>query len=328
MKTIEELNDAIRAFQASRVLLTGIELDVFQAVGAGATSAEVAQLARTDPRATGVLLDALAALGLLSKQGDVYHNTEVAARHLTAGSPEDARGAFMHTTHLWQRWSSLTQSVRTGRPAQPPEEGEGPGAEDARTRAFISAMHRNALERAPHVMQVVDLDGVRRMLDLGGGSGAYSIVFAQANPGLRSELLDLASVLPLTRAYVQAAGLADRVAARPGDIAQESYGSGYDLVWISQICHMFGESENRAMLRKAHAALERGGRVVIQDFILDPDRTSPPHAALFAINMLVGTTRGTAYTEAEYAAWLADAGFCGVRRIPLPGPSDLIVARR
>jgi len=324
MRTFEELNDLIRAFQPSRALLTALELDVFEAIGEGATAEKVAAAAGADPRATGMLLNALVALGALTKQADTFHNTAVTARHFRRGSPDDSRAALLHTANLWRRWSTLTDCVLAGTGLTRPDP---PEVDAARIHAFIAAMHRNASERAPHVLDALDLSGVRRVLDLGGGSGAYAIAFAKAQPGLRAEVLDLPDVVGLTRGYAEAAGVADRVSAREGDIGQQSYGRGFDLVWISQICHMMGPDENRAMLRKARAALAPGGRVAIQEFLLDPDRAGPPQAALFALNMLVGTGRGNAYTEGDVCGWMREAGLADVAGVRLPGSTGLVVGR-
>ena len=124
------------------------------------------------------------------------------------------------------------------------------------------------------------------------------------------------------------AGLSDRVTTRPGDLRRDDFGSGYDLVFLSAICHMLGPDGNRDLLQRAAKALAPGGRVVVQDFILEPERTKPRQAVLFAINMLVGTDAGSTYAEAEYASWLAAAGLSDVRRIRLPGPADLMVGAR
>ena len=311
----DELNERIRAFQESRVILTALELDLFTAIGDGARAPEVAATLGARPRATEMLLNALAALRLLDKREGVFYNSPEAARYFAAGSPDNARPALLHTAHLWQTWSILTASVR-------------PGAETAGdwTEAFIAAMHRNASERAPLVVRAVGAQNVRRMLDVGGGSGAYSIAFAQANPALRADILDLATVQPITNRHIQEAGVADRVHVRAGDLRSDRLGEGYDLVFLSAICHMLDEAENLDLLRRCREALASGGRVVIQDFILEPDKTAPRFAALFALNMLVGTPGGSAHSEPEYAAWLAEAGFQQVHHVRLPGPTGLMIA--
>jgi predicted O-methyltransferase YrrM len=196
------------------------------------------------------------------------------------------------------------------------------------TQAFIAAMHRNATERAGWVVRAVGAAEVRRMLDVGGGSGAYSIAFAKANPELTADILDLGEVTLIAQGHIERAGMADRVRVRAGDLRVDKLGEGYDLVFVSAICHMLDENENRDLLGRCRDALRPGGRIVVQEFILQADKTAPKSAALFALNMLVGTRAGSAYSEPEYAAWLAEAGFREIRRVRLPGPAGLMIGTR
>jgi 3-hydroxy-5-methyl-1-naphthoate 3-O-methyltransferase len=321
----DELMGMIRGYQESRILLTAVELDVFTAVGAGADAATVAKRSGTDRRATELLLNALVSLDVLRLAGARYENAPVAVRFLVAGAPDDARIALRHNLSLWATWSSLTEAVREGHVALRAEMRE---RDDDWTVPFIAAMHRGAAARAPHVVEAVGAGSVTRMLDVGGGSGAYAIAFAQANPQLTAEVFDLPTVLPITQTHIDEAGLGKRVTTRAGDLRSDDFGSGYDLVFLSSICHMLGPEGNRDLLKRCAQALAPGGRVVIQDFILEPDRTKPRQAVLFAINMLVGTEAGGTYTAEEYAAWLGAAGLGAVRRIRLPGPADLMVGVR
>jgi predicted O-methyltransferase YrrM len=320
----DDLERRIRAFQESRVLLTAIELDLFEALGRGATAADVAEALHTDPRATEMLLNAVASLGLIEKRGEVFGNTPEATQYFTRRSPDDVRMALMHQVHLWDTWSTLTECVRTGtsvrrRSGARPQEWTG---------AFIAAMHAIASERAPSMVEAVGAANVRRMLDVGGGSGAYSIAFAQANAALRSEILDVGDVVPIARGHIAKAGLTDRVAVREGDLRTGAFGTGFDLVFISAICHMLGADENRELVARSFAALGPGGRIAVQDFILDPDRAGPRQAALFALNMLVGTRNGNAYAEQDYVSWMGEAGFQGIRRVNAPGPASLMIGAR
>ncbi len=321
----DDLNERIRAFQESRVILTALELDVFTNLGDGAAAEALAAKLGTDARATEMLLNVLAAMGLLAKQETVFRNTPIAVRYFCAASPDNARPALLHTAHLWPRWSRLTDCVRAGTGVSPQEVGIR-GAEW--TEAFIAAMHRNATERAPSVVRAVGAAGIRRMLDVGGGSGAYSIAFAKANTALIADILDLAAVVPIARQHVDEAGVADRVKIGAGDLRSDALGRDYDLVFVSAICHMLDPEENLDLLRRCHAATAPGGRIVIQDFILEPDKTAPKWAALFALNMLVGTRAGSSYSELEYSAWLTRAGFRDIRRVRLPGPAGLMIASR
>lgn len=321
----EDFLQALRAFQESRVLLTAIELDLYSAVGEGATAAEVARRLGTDPRATEMLLNALVALDTLAKREGVFSNKPLAARFLASGGAVAARPALMHIVHMWERWSTLTECVRQGTAVtyQEPEDRDPKW-----TEAFIAAMHVNATQRAPAVAQAIGLEGVRRMLDVGGGSGAYSIAFAQAAPGLTAEVFDLPRVARIAEGHIARAGLSGRITTRAGDLRTDSFGEGWDLILVSAICHMLSPEENQDLLRRCYAALAPDGRLVIQDFILEPDKTAPRQAALFSLNMLVGTQAGASYSRPEYAAWLEATGFAGIRYQPLPGPSALMVGRR
>jgi SAM-dependent methyltransferase len=325
MNSFDDWNERLRAFQESRVILTALELNIFTGIADGASAAEVATKTGCAPRSTEMLLNALAAIGLIGKHDGVFRNTEVAARYFADGSPESARLALMHAVHLWERWSTLTGAVRAGSAVAATEMA---ARDEGWTRAFIAAMHRNASDRAVAVVSAVGPAKVRRMLDVGGGSGAYSIAFAQANPSLTADILDLPSVTPIAAGHIADAGLADRVRLRQGDLRSDSLGEGYDLVFISAICHMLSEDENRDLLRRSYAALAEGGRAVIQDFVLEADKTAPQMGALFALNMLVGTPAGSAYSEPEYAGWLRDAGFHDIRRVRLPGPTGLMIGTR
>jgi len=318
-----ELMQTMGGFRESRVLLTAVELDIFTAVGTGAKASQVASKLGTNPRSTESLLNALVAMGALTKKDDVFRNTPDTARYLVAGSPEYARPALMHTVQMWTSWNRLTDSVRQGTAAVSPRVETD---DEEWTASFIAAMHRNAEGAAARLVEAVGASGVRRLLDIGGGSGAYSIAFAKANRGLRAEVLDLTSVVPIAEKHIAEAGLADRVITRVGDLRQDEFGKEYDLILLSAICHMLGPEENQDLFSRCYRALARDGRLVIRDFILEPDKTAPKSAALFALHMLVNTQNGSTYTAEEYASWLAAAGFQETERLDPSG--DLIVATR
>jgi (2Fe-2S) ferredoxin/ubiquinone/menaquinone biosynthesis C-methylase UbiE/DNA-binding CsgD family transcriptional regulator len=320
----DDLNQTLRAYMESRALLTALELDIFTAVGDGATAEEVAKKISTHPRATEMLLNALTAMGTLAKQQGVFRNTPVTARYFAEGSKDNARPGLIHIANIWHRWSNLTESVRAGTAVGHREMAE---RGDDWTEPFIAAMHRNASERAPLVVQAVGAAG-ERLLDVGGGSAAYSIAFARANDKLHATLLDLPAVLPIAQRHIREAGFTARIETRPGDLRRDPLGTGFNTVLVFAICHMLSPEENQDLFRRCFAALEPQGRLVVQDFILEPDKTAPKQAALFALNMLVGTPAGSTYSHEEYSAWLRQAGFHEVRQIRLPGPSGLMVGVR
>jgi len=324
---LADIEDMVRGFWHSRIVLTAVELDLFTAVGGeGGTVADVADRAGTDPRATRMLLNALVGLGMLKKHIDWFSLTPTAERHLVDGASEDARAVFGHQADLWRRWTSLTECIRTGDPA--PGVGsreEGPSSPGN----FIGAMHRFAEEQATAFVKAVDLTGVGQLLDLGGGSGAYAMAFCRQAPGLKATVFDHGAVIPLTREYVSAAGMSDRVSLLEGDMVADDIGTGYDLVWFSNVAHCLGETEVQSVFHKVRGALNPGGRFVVRDFILNDDKTEPAFAAVFALNMLVNTPHGDSYSLREYTEWLASAGFATPEQITVTGAGNtaMLVAR-
>ena len=318
----DEITEMIRGFMASRAILTALELDVFTAIGDGGTAKQIAGKIQGAVRATEMLLNALVSLKLLEKRDGVFHNTPLAARFFVEGTADSARIAQLHTVNLWKRWSTLTEAVQAGTTV-------APKVDNGAVKPFIAAMDHNARGRARAVVQAVEVNGAKRLLDLGGGSGAYSIAFAQAAPGLHAEIVDAPEVLALAQDYVRQAGLADRITTQAGDMLSVPLETGtYDLVLLSAICHMFSPEENKQLLERAYAALAPKGRLVISDFILEADKTAPRFAALFALNMLVNTRAGNSYSELEYEAWLKQAGFAESKRVRMPGPAGLMIATK
>jgi len=324
----ESLELTVRGYWASRVLLSAVELDLFSAVGDGATAAEAA--ARVDADASGVarLLRALAGQGLLECEGERFRCAPDSAEFLAEGGASDSRATVLHMANLWERWSDLTQCVKDGERVSGPQRSDDPDW----TRAFIGSMHRRARLSAGPLASALDeaglLAGARRALDLGGGSGAFVHALLERSPELAATLFDLPEVVALAREYAQEAGLAERCEFVPGDLHEGGWGEGHDLVLISAICHMLSPADNRRLLERAAASLAPGGRVIVSDFLLDDDRCTPAWASLFGINMLVATGGGDSYTESDYRGWMESAGLAGIERIDVPGLADLVVGRR
>jgi SAM-dependent methyltransferase len=312
------------AFQRSRPLLTAFELGLFTALNDEArTSGHTAAVLGTEPRATDRLMNALVALGLLEKRDGQFSNSPLAAKYLVKGRPE-YMGGLGHTNHLWDTWSRMTEVVRTGHPA-------GLAATNDRgddwLRPFIAAMHFRARQNAGELVGLLELDGVSRVLDVGGGSGAYATSFVRARRGIAAVVFDLPSVLPLTRMYIAEEGLAAQVTTIAGDYLTEPLGDGYDLVFMSAVIHSNAAADNRLLFRKAAAALNSGGQLVVQDFLVNEERDGPLMATLFALNMLVGTPEGDTYTESEVRSWMTEAGFRSIIRKDTTFGTNLVIGR-
>jgi SAM-dependent methyltransferase len=313
------------AFQRSRVLLTAHELDLFTALGEeGKSSAEVARVLGTDERATNRLMNTLFTMGLLEKRDGRFSNSPPASRFLVRRKPEFMAG-LMHTVHLWETWSTLTGAVRQGSSVMARPIGD---RGENWLRAFIAAMHWRGRQHAQNMIGLLDLSGVSRVLDVGGGSGVYAMAFARAKPDLTAVVFDLPSIIPMTQEYVAQEELSDRVKMLAGDYEVDELGHGFDLVFLSAIIHSNSGSGNRRLLRKCADALKPTGQLVVQDFIVDEDRTGPPFAVLFALNMLVGTESGDTYTESEVRAWMREAGLSGIGRKDTEFGTTLLIARK
>jgi SAM-dependent methyltransferase len=303
----EALLALARGFQESRVLLTGAELDLFTLLSREALAApEIAGRLGADLRALTTVLDALAAMELLEKRDGLYR-TAPGARCLSTDAPDSIHPMLLHAAALWARWTTLTRRVGgTPLPERHPDES---------LRAFIGAMHVVAAPQADRIVAAALVGPARRLLDVGGGPATYTMAFLRTEPALAATLFDLPPVVEIARERIARAGLADRVTLVPGDFETDELPPGHDLAWLSAIIHQNSREQNAALFVRIFRALVPGGRLVLRDHVMEPDRTRPRPGALFAVNMLVGTSGGGTYTLEEIRAGLSRAGFERVRLI-------------
>jgi cyclopropane fatty-acyl-phospholipid synthase-like methyltransferase len=179
---------------------------------------------------------------------------------------------------------------------------------------FIAAMHGRAATEAPELVSRLDLSGVSRVLDVGGGSGAFSMAFVRTSETILATVFDLPNVVSLTRGYIEKEGLSDRINTVAGDYNKDELPHGYDLTFLSAIIHSNSSKQNQALFTKISKSLNPGGKIVVSDFIMDDDRTSPLFGAVFALNMIVNTPGGDTYTASEVKSWMKTAGMSFVER--------------
>jgi SAM-dependent methyltransferase len=314
-------------YAEARILQAAVALGFFdQLDSAGRPAAAIAVAAGTDARATELLLNALVAMRLVRKDGDLFKETDVSRTYLTTQAPTSYAGFVRFDASLWPLWGELAETVRTGKPARPPDMFQSSRDDTAR---FIDAMASLVQARgdARVLADTLDLGGVRRLLDVGGGPGTYAIELCRRHPELRATIFDLPGTLAVTRRYVAESGMADRIDLMPGDYLRDVLPTDHDLIFLSNIIHGEDEDTNRALMRKIHAALAPGGRLMIKDHVTDESGTSPAPAAIFSIAMLL-FTRGRDYAYAEIRDWLTAAGFSRVEADVLPPGliSTLVVA--
>jgi len=325
-ETFRDLMRLVHGFEAAKVFLVAVDYDFFTPLEQGCSAAELARMRGLDARAVELCLNALTALGLLEKSAERFRNGAAASRWLVMG--EGYRGhIFRHIHHCWDAWHNLDQVVRDGHPLDVAED-RALGGEDERTRDFIRGMDDVTRELAPEVVAGLDLDGVRVLLDVGGGPGRYAQTFLTLHQNLEEvRLFDLPGAIEVARANLEKFAGRDKVTLQPGDLHLDEFAPGVDLVWISQVLHSLDERACRALLTKAKRALKPGGRVMIHEFLLADDCAGPPQAALFAVHMLVMTAGGRAYSGAEISAWLGELGFLEVA-VNAAGPETAIVSAR
>jgi len=313
------------SFQKSRILLSGFELDIFTNVDeSGTTSNQIADRLHLDVHACERLMNALVSLGFLTKKNDLFFNTSEGYNFLSKKSPNYLEG-LMHTNHLWNTWSNLTKVVKTGTFAHSLEINE---RGDEWLVAFINAMHDRAKKQAPQQLSKIDLSGVKSSLDVGGGSGAYSMEFVSKKPDLEATVFDLPNVIPITKKIIEKEGFSGKIKTHTGDYTKDDLPKGFDLVFLSAIIHSNSLAVNQDLLKKCYSSLNKNGRIVIQDWIMNNDRTQPTLGAIFAINMLVGTEAGDCFTEQEVTEMLNTAGFKNISRIEFETGLSQIVAQK
>ena len=315
----------VRGFMESRIVLTAAELDLFTLLSdAPMTAGEVCASIGGNLRAATILLDALAALGWLIKTDGWYRAEASAVQLLAQGSDETIRPIILHYANMWRRWSRLTDIVK----GAPSEEPTVATRTPEQFRAFIEGMHVLARKRAPAVTAQISLEGVRSLLDVGGASGTYTIEFLRSSPDLRATIFDLPNVIEMARERLTAEGLADRVSLVGGDFLKDAIPGQHDLAFLSAIVHQNSPDENVRLYRSCFNAMVSGGRIIIRDHLMSADRTSPRAGAVFAVNMLCGTSGGNSYTFDEIAAGLMQVGFVEPRILNEDNVMDGLVEAR
>jgi SAM-dependent methyltransferase len=307
-------------------LHTAVKLDLFTLIGKDTlTAREMTHKTRWDARGLTMLLDALAAMALLTKTTSGYANTPAAAKFLSKDSDQYIGYMIQHHHHLADSWVRMDEAVTRGGPVRE----RSSVSSDQWREAFLMGMFNNAMATAPAVAQAVDLSGCSRLLDMGGGPGTYAIHFCRANPNLTAVVFDLPTTRPFAEKTIHQFSLSDRIRFVPGDYTTSDIPlkQEFDAAWLSHVLH--GEGPDKAADIVAHAAktLVPGGHLLIHDFILADTRDRPEFAALFSLNMLLGTESGQSYTDSEIREMMTAAGLTDIIRLDYTGPTESGILR-
>jgi SAM-dependent methyltransferase len=322
----ESISAFVRQFQPIRILLTAYEMDIFSQISKYAlTSQQVAEKINADPRATDRLLNALCVLGFIVKKDDKFSNTPESGEFLVKGKPAYMSG-LMHQVNLWDTWTTLTECVKKG--ASVINRSDSVNERDPEwLQSFIAAMHYRAKDNASEIIRRINLKNVKKVLDVGGGSGIYAMAFVNAGSDISATVFDLPNVIPLTHGYIQKENMVGKIDTVIGDYSIDNLPTGYDLVFLSAIVHSNSYPENQKLVGKCAGSLNPGGRIIIKDQVMEDSRIKPARGALFALNMLVGTAAGDTFTENEIKEWFDHAGIRFEERIDINGDDSMVIGR-
>jgi ubiquinone/menaquinone biosynthesis C-methylase UbiE len=325
--SFERIFSFFTAHELTAALLAAIELDLFTAIAAGATTIEaLATRIGAAERGTRILANYLVVSGLLTKEADHYGLGPDAAAFLDRRSPTyvGSMSRFLGHPNYLRRYNRLAEVVRHGGPI---EDDDLLVPEQPLWVDFARGM---APMMAPLAALVAETVGpAERVLDLAAGHGLYGIALARANPNATVVAQDWKEVLAVALENAERAGVADRFRLLPGNAFEVDFGHDLDLVLVPNFLHHFDPPTCVTLLRRVHAALGPGGRAAVVEFVPDASRVSPPVPAAFSLKMLVATPSGDAYTYEELDRMCREAGFSSTEQRSLaPAPESLVLARR
>ncbi len=330
MPSADIVFDTLFAYQRSAALNSAIELDLFTAIDGGdQTIAAIATRCGASERGTPILCDYLATIELLTKSGDTYHLTPESAAFLSNRSPAylGSVARFLLRPELKHNFEALTEAVRHG--GVPPSSENTVRDDNPIWVEFARTMGPMMVPAAHAIADMVaGTSGPLKVLDIAAGHGLFGITIAQRNPLAQIVAADWPAVLAVATENARIAQVHDRHRALPGDAFKVDFPNGFDVALVTNFLHHFDHPTCTHFLKKVHAALAPAGRVVVLEFVPNPDRVSPPVPARFSLTMLAGTPSGDAYTFAELQRQLADAGFRDVSAHALPTPQTVLLARK
>lgn len=308
------------------ILATSAIHSIFTHIDKGADTVDaVAKKAGISPRGAGALLDGLVGLGFLTVSEGRYRNEPDAAEFLVEGKPTYFGGFPKFLYQTYSDWLDLPEITKTGRTKH--AEGDVPDNpfwEQLVPAIFVLSVP--VVQTAAERLKIAQA-GPISILDVGGGSAVYSVLWLGMNPKARSTQIDWSNVNRIAREYVGRANVADRFRTIDGDFHTTDFGTAeYDIGVYSHIAHQEPPASNVAIFKKFRRALKPGGTLLISDFVVENDRSGAPFPLIFRSEMLVHMKEGSTYRRADYEKWLKEAGFQKVDFEPTPSPATLVYA--
>jgi ubiquinone/menaquinone biosynthesis C-methylase UbiE len=293
------------------------------------TVQELAKKSGASERGLTAIANALVGLNFLSRKGERYTLTSESAAFLVSTRPGFLGALYRHmSSQIMPKWMQLDRVVRTGKPAMAVNEQKTGAAFFAEFVEALFPMGYHAVVALGEHLKISKTKTPIRVLDIAAGSGVWGIALAEQSQLVRISAVDWPEVLKVTRRVAKRHGVADRLETIPGDIGKVDFGSGYEIATLGHILHSEGRERSRRLIKKVFKALAPDGTIVIGEFVPNDQRTGPPNALIFAVNMLVNTEQGDTFTFTEMSQWLREAGFRNPRLLDAGGVSPLILANK
>jgi SAM-dependent methyltransferase len=327
---VERISGIAFGFMASKALFAGLHLGIFDALADGPqTLDELAAKSGTERAALETLLTGLVSLDLVVREDERYRNSEDAELYLVSTSP-NYYGDYLRMQidqQMYPFMQHLPKVVEGKTDEVPYEDYETWMGDPEEARVFSESQHGGSLGPGAVLAKRVDMAGRKSLLDVGGGTGAFSIMMCKRHPEVRAVVLDFPNVAKLGEDLVKDEGLGERIAFLPGNALKVEWPGAQDAVLMSYLCSGVPGRALPELMRRAYAALKPGGLLIVHDFMVDDDRQGPPLAALWALQHMVFTPRAASLTGAQLSALMADAGFEGATVSNLiPGMTKVITA--
>jgi ubiquinone/menaquinone biosynthesis C-methylase UbiE len=322
----QRMTDLATGFAPALMIHAATQNRIFEHMDRGVrTIPELAAVTQTSERALRYLLEGLVSFGIVWRQHDRFVITPDASEYLVPGKP----GYVGRMGTLANHWIHLAEVIRTGKPVSAINRQET-GAQHFRSLAdTLYQTHATAADSLAvalaHQWPSALTGRPLKVLDVGAGSGVWSIAVARRMPQCHVTAVDWADVTTVTRHYVNLNSVADRFRIVEGDVMDANYGGGYDLALLGHILHSEGETRSRKLLRKLYNSMAPGGFIVIIEYVPREDRSGPTYPMMFAIHMLLMSDEGDTFTFGQISRWLGEAGFIRMSMSPLNEYSTSVI---
>lgn len=322
-----ELLDLATGYQRSKTLFALVEFALPTLLARGSLPLEeIARLLRIHPLAADRFLNACAALGLLDRVNGEFRNTALSERFLVQGKPTYLGDQFLkYDRTSYPSWTNLTHRLREWRPGATDDEIPQKADQD---QASMSAQHNLSLLVGHALGEAYDFSRHRKMLDLGGGTGAMSLGICSLHSGLRAIVFELPAIAEVAREFVGGSGLSDRIEVQAGNFKEDELPAGFDVALLANLLSVASEETNRELLSKLYERLPGGGTVILSGWILDDGRTSPLIPVLFCLEDINWQAPDVERSASTYERWLAAAGFVEIEREMYCPPTSMITGRK